>query len=133
VYLGQVYCAFQFCHAWSHDSALEWTARQTRETVGWEVGEGLFVSYFFTLAWPSDVIWWWLAGAGNYLRRSRALNIALHAFFFVSEFNATVVFESGSGRWMGIALCVGLIVLWWTTRKHKATLPGARFDRGIPP
>jgi len=133
VYLGHVYCAFQFYHGWSHASALEWTARQTRETVGWEVGEGLFVSYFFTLAWPSDVIWWWLAGAENYLRRSRALNIALHAFFFFIVFNATVVFESGSARWMGIALCVGLIVLWWTTRKHKATLQGARFDRGISP
>jgi hypothetical protein len=118
-YLAHVYCAFQFYHGWSHASAIEETARQTRETVGWEVGQGLYVSYFFTLAWPSDVIWWWFAGAENYTRRPRALNIALHAFFFFIVFNATVVFESGAVRWLGLALCLGLANLWWSTRKRK--------------
>jgi hypothetical protein len=80
------------------------------------------VSYFFTFAWLADVIWWWFAGAEDYVRRSRALNITLHAFFFFIVFNATVVFESGSARWLGLALCGGLTALWWTTRKHKATL-----------
>jgi len=56
-YLGHVYCAFQFYHGWSQASAFKETARQTRETVGLEVGEGLFVSYLFTLVWPADVIW----------------------------------------------------------------------------
>ena len=119
-YLGHVYSAFQFYHGWSHASAFEETARQTRETVGWEVGEGLFVSYFFTLVWLADVIWWWLAGAENYARRPRALTIALHAFFFFVVFNATVVFESGAARWLGLALCVGLTALWWTIGKSKA-------------
>ena len=100
-----VYCAFQFYHGWSHASAFEETARQTQETVGWGVGEGLFVSYFFTVAWSADAIWWWLADAENYASRPRALIIALHAFFFFIVFNATVVFESGGVRWLGLALC----------------------------
>ena len=118
-YLGHVYSAFQFYHGWSHASAFEETARQTRETVGWEVGEGLFVSYFFTAAWLTDVIWWWRAGAENYLRRSRALTIGLHAFFFFVVFNATVIFESGAIRGLGLTLCLGLTVLGWTTAKRK--------------
>ena len=118
-YLGHVYAAFEFYHGWSHASAFEETARQTRETVGWEVGEGLFVSYFFTAAWLADVIWWWRAGAENYLRRSRALTIGLHAFFFFVVFNATVIFESGAVRWLGLTLCLGLTFLVWTIAKRK--------------
>jgi len=117
-YLGHVYAAFQFYHGWSHASAFEETARQTRETVGWEVGEGLFVSYFFTAVWLADVIWWWLAGDENYARRARMFTTGLHVFFFLIVFNATVVFESGAVRWLGLALCVGLAGLWWSTRKR---------------
>jgi hypothetical protein len=98
-YLGHVYSAFQFYHGWSHSSAFEETARQTREAVGWEVGEGLFVSYFFTAAWLADVIWWWRASAQNYARRPRVFPCVAPVFFFI-VFNATVVFESG-------AVCVG--------------------------
>lgn len=119
-YLGHVYSAFQFYHGWSHAAAFEETARQTRETVGWEVGQGLFVSYFFTLAWPADVIWWWLAGAENYARRPRTLTMALHVFFFFMVFNATVVFEFGAARWLGLALCGGLTAMWWIADKSKA-------------
>jgi hypothetical protein len=119
-YLGHVYSAFHFYHGWSHASAFEETARQTRETVGWEVGEGLFVSYFFTLVWLADVIWWWQTGAENYWRRPKALTIALHAFFFFVVFNATVVFESGAARWLGLALCGGLALLWRAKNKSAA-------------
>ena len=119
-YLGHVCSAFQFYHGWSHGAAFEETARQTRETVGWEVGQGLFVSYFFTLAWLADVTWWWLAGAESYTRRTRAITAALHAFFFFIVFNATVVFESGAARWFGLALCGGLTALWWCTSKSRA-------------
>ena len=117
-YLGHVYSAFQFYHHWSHASAFEETARQTRETVGWEVGEGLFVSYFFTLDWMSDVLGWWLAGAQYYHRRPRALTIALHVFFFFVVFNATVVFESGAARGLGLVLCGGLALLWWSGKNR---------------
>jgi hypothetical protein len=118
-YLGHVYSAFQFYHGWSHASAFEETARQTRDVVGWEVGEGLFVSYFFTAAWLADVVWWWRVGAENYARRPRVFTIALHAFFFFVVFNATVVFESGAVRWLGFALCSGLASLWWNSQKGK--------------
>jgi len=121
-YLGHVYAAFEFYHGWSHASAFEETARQTRETVGWEVGEGLFVSYFFTVAWLADVIWWWRAGAENYACRSRVFTIGLHVFFFFIVFNATVVFESGAVRWLGLALCMGLARLWWSASKKSNDL-----------
>jgi len=45
--------------------------------------------------------------------------VALHTFFFFVVFNATVVFESGAVRWMGLALCVGLASLWSISRKRN--------------
>src|SRR5262245_5048391 len=115
-YLAHVFCAFEFYHDWSHTAALRETARQTREAVGWEVGEGLFVSYLFTLAWPVDVIWWWLVGAENYGNRMRWLTGSVQVFFLFMVLNAAVVFESGPVRWLGLTLCVGLAALWWSTK-----------------
>ena len=120
-------CAFEFYHGWSHASAFEETARQTRQTVRWEVGEGLFVSYFFTAVWLVDVIWWWIAGTDRYARRRSGITIALHAFFFVIVFNATVVFESGAARWSGLVLCSALTVLrWWTANQRRELSQGSR-------
>lgn len=114
-YLGHVFCAFQFYHGWSHAAAFQETSRQTLETVGLQVGEGLYVTYAFTLAWLADVICWWLGGYESYRHRPRALMTAWHGFFFFVVFNATVVFESGLARWLGLALCAGLGIVWWTT------------------
>ena len=103
-YLIHVACAFQYAHHWSHAEAFE----HVRQVGG--VGEGIFVSYLFTLLWTADVIWWWAAPAG-YAGRSPWFGRALHGFMAFVIFNATVVFETGPVRWFGVALFVWLAVL----------------------
>jgi hypothetical protein len=88
------------------------TARRTKEVVNLNWGGGLFVNYLFALAWLSDVLWWWIARE-TYEKRPCWLTTIYHAFFIFMVFNATVVFASGPVRWLGIAICAGLGVLWW--------------------
>ena len=116
IYLAHVVCAFHFYHHWSHTAALRDTANQTKETVGVEFGEGLFVSYAFTLGWLADVTWWWISGLQGYLHRSRFFQIVWQSFLAFIVFNGTVVFASGPVRWFGSALFAGLGVLYyWST------------------
>jgi hypothetical protein len=97
--------AFHFYHHWSHAAAVD----HVRERSG--VGEGVFVSYLFTLAWTADVAWWW-ARPESYARRPKWVGRALHLFMFMMIFFATVVYEDGPIRWAGIALCGGLALRW---------------------
>jgi hypothetical protein len=110
LFLGHVVCAFTFYHGWSHAHVLTDTARQTKEMMGWEFGEGIYFSYLFTLLWTADVLWWWMSPA-TYLARPRAVTWSLHAFMAFIAFNGAVVFVSGPTRWCAIAACVGLGVL----------------------
>ena len=57
VFLVHLAMAFHYFHDWSHAHAFE----TTRQASG--VGEGIFVSYFFTLWWAFDAAAWWLAPA----------------------------------------------------------------------
>ncbi len=97
--------AFHFYHHWSHAEAVA----HVRERSG--VGEGVFASYSFTLAWTADVAWWWLWPAG-YAGRPGWVDQALHGFMAFMIAMATVVYEDGAIRWAGVALCVGLAVRW---------------------
>ncbi len=115
IYLAHVVCAFHFYHHWSHAAALHDTARQTKETVGVEFGEGLFVSYAFTLGWLGDVISWWLSGLQSYLHRSQFLQIVWQCFLAFIVFNGTVVFASGPVRWFGLALFLCLGALYYSS------------------
>jgi hypothetical protein len=90
--------AFHFYHHWSHAAAVE----HVRERSG--VGEGIFVSYLFTLAWTIDVAWWWLRPA-SYGNRPRWIDGVLHAFMFFMVFAATVIYGEGPVRWVGVLIC----------------------------
>jgi hypothetical protein len=103
-YLIHLAMAFHFAHHWSHAEAL----RHTEEVSG--VGEGIFVSHFFTLIWTVDVVSWWL-WPGWYARRPAWIDWMLHGFMLFVVFNATVVFESGWIRWAGVALFAWLAVV----------------------
>ena len=128
-FLAHVLCAFAFHYGWSHATAFQETARQTREVTGANVGGGVFVSYAFTLAWAADAVWWWLDEAGH-RRRPRLLTYAWHGFFFFIVFNGTVVFEHGPARWLGALICGGLGLLWLFTaprsRRARPEFEGAR-------
>jgi hypothetical protein len=119
--LLHVASAFHFYHGWSQTSALLETARQTREVTGADWGGGLFINYAFIAAWVMDVCWWW-GGLERYRRRPLALVIAWQGLFLFMVFNATVVFKTGLLRWLGLALCLALSILWCVTYGRKALL-----------
>jgi len=103
-YLAHVAAAFHFYHHWSHAAAYQHTARRTAEVMGLDWGGGLYWNYAFTLVWLGDVIWMWLR-----LRRPRWAGAAVQGFLAFMVFNATVVFETGPIRWLGLAATVGLL------------------------
>src|SRR5262249_22213252 len=84
--------AFHYYHQWSHADAV----RHTREVSGF--GEGVYISYLFTLLWTADMASWWLRPAW-YAQRSPWVDRALHGFMLFMIFNATIVYETGFIRW----------------------------------
>jgi hypothetical protein len=102
-FLLHLAAAFHFVHRWSHDSAIEETARRTYEVVGFNWGGGVYVNYVFALVWGIDVVWWWGMPA-SYERRPRLVEWGVHAFLGFIVFNATAVFGQGPIRWIGWAV-----------------------------
>jgi hypothetical protein len=109
--LAHVACAFHFYHGWSHDAAYRETARQTAELFGLNWGGGLYINYALMAGWVIDVLWWWLGG-DVYRRRPGAMVAVWQGFLIFMFFNATVVFESGPLRFIGLFLCLALCLLW---------------------
>lgn len=107
-YLAHVAMAFHFFHSWSHAHAFE----HTRQVGG--VGEGLYASYLFTALWVADALWWWCWPVA-YAGRSPWWDRSLHAFMLFIIFNGTVVFATGTVRWVG-GLAFGLLAVASTSR-----------------
>jgi hypothetical protein len=119
LFLVHVACAFQFYHHWSHAAAWEETARQTRELMGFEFGDGIYFSYLFLVLWVGDVIGLWSYQPEALARDPLARNIpsltlrvsvrgAVLAFLAFIAFNGAIVFEGGPTRWFGLAACLAL-------------------------
>jgi hypothetical protein len=100
-----VFYAFRFSHGMSHANAMA----HVEATAG--AGEGIFVSYAFTLVWLADALW--LAFASHsYTRRPRWLGYALHGFFAFITFNGTVVYGHGFMRWVCLGVFAFLLLHW---------------------
>ena len=109
-FLVHVASSFDVFYGWSHSVALSETARQVAELTGRPFGAGIYLNYLFTVIWVLDAVWWW-SDAASYRRRSR-IALVVHAFFLFMIFNATVVFEAGAVRIMGLVVTtVGVIAL----------------------
>jgi len=108
LFVIHVAMAFQYYHHWSHALAFDATGRASG------VGEGVYVSYLFTLVWLLDVVWWWVQPDG-YMRRSKRWGRIIHLFMLLVIFNGVVVFESGPTRWVGAAIFVGLAGLGYVS------------------
>lgn len=111
--LLHVVCAFQFYHDWSHSAAVADTARQTKNTVGFAFGAGVWVNYLFSVVWLADVLWWWRAGHDSYRRRSTWWSWGIHGFLLFVVINGTVVFESGVVRWLSL---LAIVVIIWSKK-----------------
>jgi len=111
-------CAFDFYHGWSHESAYADTARQTAEVIRINWGGGLFINYAVALVWFADVAWWWFAGVSAYRRRPWLITLSWHGFLIFIIFNATVVFKDGLTRWVGLLVCLSLVLSWVSIRNE---------------
>jgi hypothetical protein len=118
LFLAHVACAFHFYHGWSHREALDDTAEQTEEMLGFAFGEGIYFSYLFMLLWVVDVAWLWLLP----LRRPGWLTAPIQLYMAFIAFNGAVVFEGGVTRWVGVpvALVLGSIAVWQLFAPHSA-------------
>ncbi len=116
--LVHVGCAFHYYYAWSQAAAYRETARQTAEVTGFDWGGGLFINYALITGWVMDVAWWW-RGLDDYRNRPRWLAAAWQGFLIFIIFNATVVFETGPLRWIGLGFCLWLAFLWRLVSRSK--------------
>ena len=116
VHLGM---AFHYYDHWSHAEAYE----RTRQASG--VGEGLYVSYLFTVAWVVDAVYWWAAPQARATRRSW-IDRMLHLLMLAIVFNAMVVFEAGLIRWAGLAMFTCLAAAWLAWRGLPLRRPVSR-------
>jgi len=129
-FLLHVGCAFHYYHGWSHALAFESTAEQTRELIGVRFGEGIYLSYLFTLLWLGDVLWQWVCPT-SYRQRSAWLAAGLLGYMAFIAFNGAVIFEEGVTRWVGIPVTAALLAAWLTVifrmRGHASdkTPPGS--------
>jgi hypothetical protein len=108
-FLVHLAMAFHYFHHWSHSHAFE----RTKQVSG--VGEGIYVSYLFTLLWAADVAYWWL-WPERYATRARWIGRVLQAFMLFIVINGTIVFETGAIRWAGALGLVLLAAVWWMAR-----------------
>ncbi|MCH8192964.1 MAG: hypothetical protein IIA65_02970 [Planctomycetes bacterium] len=122
--LAHTACAFQFYHGWSHTAAYRDTARQTAELFGLHWGGGLYVNYALLAGWVLDCLWWW-RGLEAYRRRPRRIVLCWNGFLLFIIFNATVVFETGLARWLGLCLCLGICIRWCYDAKSHSGRVGA--------
>ena len=114
-FLIHVAVAFHFYHHWSHQSAFDHVEQVSH------FGPGIYVSYFFTLLWTADVLWWWAFPAGYALRLHR-IGWLMHAFLAFIIFCGTVVYETGPMRWAGLLMFVGLGLLLLVSGRRR--VPG---------
>jgi hypothetical protein len=120
--VAHLICAFQFYHAWSHGSAYLVTARQTAAVFKISWGGGLFINYAVVMLWTADVVWWWLAGLSSYRRRPWLLTLLWHGFLIFIILNATVVFKDGLTRWLGLLVCLTLVLSWVSINRQRSTV-----------
>ena len=60
----------------------------------------------------SEAAWWWAAPV-RYRARARGVRLTIRAVFLFMIVNGAVVFVDGPMRWVGGALVVWLIWMWW--------------------
>lgn len=111
-YWVHVIVAFEYYHHWSHNRAFH----HVEQASGF--GAGIFVSYFFTLLWTVEVLWWWIA-VQSYAHRSAWIGILIHAFMLFIVFNGVVVFERGLTRWVGVAVFMVLAITAFLRRRFR--------------
>ena len=100
-------------HGWSQAEAWRFTAERSEEVVGVRAGYGLLVNYLFVGVWLAETL---LLGRPRLPTAAAGVRHGLLLFVVV---NATVVFETGPARWLGVAGCAVLLAAGWGSRRRR--------------
>ncbi len=114
--VAHVLLAFDFVHGWQHSSALEATARQTREIYGLDASFGLYVNYAFLALWAVE-LWRWNtapSAARRWLWRGAVLLLVT---------NGAIVFAAGWRRALGALITLALLGAWMRAGRRERALP----------
>jgi hypothetical protein len=111
--LGIVHTAMAFAlrHEWSHEAAVESTARQAEAVYGLAWGGGLYVNYAFLGVWAWEAARWRQSPA-SVAAQPVWLVRSLQLFYFVIILNAAVIFAGGARRIAGALLVLCLLWIW---------------------
>lgn len=107
-------------HGGSHQVALQATAKQTQELMGFSFGAGLYFNYVFVLVWLIDAIARMVIPQA-YSGWGFAYRVFVYGFLGFIAFNGTVVFKSGwiqAFSLMGIAGLLILAVMRWRSARR---------------
>jgi hypothetical protein len=118
--LVHVVAAFESAYAWSHDAAIDGTARQTAAVIGIRWGGGIFVNYLFLAAWAVDVWHWWTAPDAH-RRRSARLEILRLSFFLLMFINGAILFAGPVARVVGIPAVAAVMTAWLLVARRQPT------------
>jgi hypothetical protein len=94
-----------FAHCWSLASAMRHTGWITRQVVGVELPESVFVNFAFTALWVVDAVHEFR------LKQPRRLGLARQMTWSVMMLNATVVFGPSYWTWLAIPFIAALIAV----------------------
>lgn len=122
-FLGHIASAFHYFYHWSHAAAYAETARQSKQMTGWNSGVGLYINYIFALVWVSKVIRTRTTRVVSWAGR-KIWSWMARVFFLFMIFNGAFVFVRNEYRWLGLALCL-LVLLSWGLRIKRSVDWGA--------
>ncbi len=97
-------------HHSSQAEALESTAQQTEELLGFRFGAGLYVNYAFVAIWLFDAVLR-IAMPTKYEQFPKLYGRLVYAFLIFIAINGAIVFKSGTVRSVGIVSLSILLLL----------------------
>ncbi len=105
--------AMIFAHQGSHELAFVDTAAKTKALLGVAIGAGIYFNYAFVVIWLADAMWW-IAKPSSYESRNRTWNWLVYGYLSFIAINGTIVFETGTVRWVSVGgLAVLAILFYW--------------------
>ena len=110
--------AMAVAHNWSHQSAIDATARQAYAVYGLNWGGGVYANYAFAVVWLFEVIRWRIRSATP-TRRHAAIVWSIRAFYLVMILNAAVIFTPAPRNIAGAAMVLWLLWIWRPTRRRS--------------
>lgn len=106
-------------HHGSQTEALDSTAEQTQQLLGFRFGAGLYVNYLFVVVWVADAVFRLLAPM-RYLSLPSWYRYSAIGFLVFIAINGAIIFKSGPIRGIGIG-CVCLLGILAIVQKRKTT------------